>query len=206
MKQHIQNYLSEQGMNDICVDDILSKAQILSIIFQKADISQVPNEKVIVNQSITLPDECTQKRLYAVCDSVFEQISGYFLSLFLKIDEKIVRLSHTGRPALFDEMAVNNDTAQAHLAARVALSAWFNQVENSDEWVKSQELSPDFYPENVGVWALPICSDTGGVIGVLYGEHAHHDTHSSEHWQWTIALAVTTAEILQHIQQDIQAA
>lgn len=206
MKQRIQNYLSEQGMNDICVDDILSKAQILSIIFQRADISQVSREKVIVNQSITLFDKDTPKRLYALCDSVFERVSGDCLSLFLKIDEKIVCLSHIGRPALFSEMAVNHNTASQHLAARVALSAWFNQVENSDEWVKSGELSPDFYPKNVGVWALPICRDTGGVVGVLYGEHAPKNTHSSEHWQWTIALATVVAEILHNVQQDIQAA
>ena len=206
MKKRIQNYLSEQGMNDICVDDILSKAQMLSIVFQKADISQVPADKIVENQYITLTDEDTQKRLYAVCDSVFAEISAYFLSLFLKIDEKIVRLSHIGNPALFKEMAVNHDTASQHLAARVALSAWFNQVENSDEWVKSQELSPDFYPQNVGVWALPICTDTGGVVGVLYGEHAHQNTPTAEHWQWAIALTIATTEILQNIQKDFQAA
>ena len=204
MKQRIKNYLLEQGISNICVDDILPKAQMLSIVFHQADINKVLLQKNFINQTVikSKNNEDTQilARLYALCDTVFSTINNRFLSLFSMKNEKITLLLQCGLTSQFTEMAITEETAKQHLAARAALSAWLQCVDSSSDWVKSQELLSDFYPHNVQVFAIPICSETGAVLGVLYGENNIDQPMDNEQFSWYIALTITLMESMQNIQ------
>ena len=207
MKQRIHTYLLEQGI-DIDKNLVKDAAQVLSIILTQADIQTINRHKVWqqkdMNLSSILPKytEETLCRLLAATDTVKTHLSAELLSIFLLHNQNLIRISHSGTQQ-FSTLLVNNDTACQHLASRVALSAWFNQVEHTNDWVKNQELSSEFYPNNVTAWALPICTDTGGVLGVVYGEQSHSHTINDEQFAWLLGLAIAAQTPLLSLFHDL---
>lgn len=201
MKQRIHSYLLEQGI-DIDENLVKDAAQVLAILLQQADISAINRQNIWqqcqIHLSSMLPENCEETlcRLFAAVDTVKTHILADSLSIFILKNQEIMRISHAGLPIVV-KLPVNDDTANQHLAVRTALSAWFNRIPQTDEWIASGELSSKFYPECKQIWALPICTDTGGVLGVLYGEHAITQNINDEQFAWTLGLAIALQETLQ---------
>lgn len=210
MKQRIRSYLLEQGID---IDDNMVKdtAQVLGFLLIQANIESIDKSNIWkqdeVDLSFRLPEnmEDTLCCLFAVCDTVKTHLLSSSLSIFLLNNQEIIRVSHSGKPQI-STMPVNNQTAHQHLAARVALSAWFNQVKCTDEWVQNGELSAEFYPNNMQCWALPICTETGSVLGVVYGENAVSQTIDNQQFAWALGLAIVLRDSIEHLLQHFQAA
>lgn len=212
----IDNYFNEQGIDKKIKNTVREHANILGILLQHADTKSILPEILWKTKDRDgsifdlgnywqQNDDNTKilQNLYAVSDTVFSQHKCSHLSLFVVHNDILLRLISLGSK---NDAVLNlgEDGWQKHLAARVATSAWLNICDDCSLWLQNNDLSGSHYNDAKRLWALPICSDTGGVVGVLYGEDEQDKAWQSDSIAAWVGLSIVLPTLLENIQKTLK--
>lgn len=141
--------------------------------------------------------------LNAVLDSITDRHPLLRLSVYALLpgvgepDEMaLVCVANMGR-ASEGILMVNEQESLRHHACRVAKTAWGVVVDDVPYWVSLGELSQARDVNTQSEMCLPICTETGAVIGVVHAESDRKNAFDEAVQSWLVALALAAEPVIQ---------
>ncbi|WP_239323530.1 hypothetical protein [Snodgrassella gandavensis] len=142
----------------------------------------------------------TLRQIYLALDSIASRYHNDTFAVYLyESDEEagqLYRLLAQGSK-LPARIECGQQQVQQYLFARTATTGWLNQVNNVQQWLADGSL----VGEQVGVsqLAVPVTSEQGLILGVLYTTHQHANAITeAELIDWT-ALAIVITPLLHNL-------
>lgn len=115
------------------------------------------------------------KRLFMALDSVFSRCKGvraaavYALMPSENAAFRLVCLSQQGE-GLENIWNLDENVADVSLACRCAQSGWMNVASDVRRWLDLGELSGERNHASAAQISIPVCTESGGVLGVVHVE------------------------------------
>lgn len=144
------------------------------------------------------------KRLFMALDSVFSRSEGvraaavYALMPSENAAFRLVCLSQQGE-GLENIWNPDENVADVSLACRSAQSGWMNIASDVGRWLALGELSGERNRHSAAQLSIPVCTESGGVLGVVHVEFEKAgcaDEAAQAEW---IALALALSEPLKQL-------
>ncbi|MBP6345240.1 hypothetical protein AB8Q18_10790 [Neisseriaceae bacterium CLB008] len=108
---------------------------------------------------------------------------------------ELVCMANMGR-ASEGVLLVNEQESMRHHASRVAKTAWGVVVDDVPYWVSLGELSQVRDPNTQSEMCLPICTETGAVVGVVHAESERKHAFDEATQSWLVALALAAEPVI----------
>ncbi|WP_301673321.1 MULTISPECIES: hypothetical protein [Neisseria] len=144
------------------------------------------------------------KRLFMAVDSVFSRSTGvrsaavYALMPSENAALRLVCLSQQGE-GLENIWEQDGNIADVSLACRCAQSGWMNIASDVSRWLELGELSGERNRHSAAQLSIPVCTESGGVLGVVHVEFEKAgcaDEAAQAEW---VALALALSEPLKQL-------
>ncbi|HFC4558582.1 TPA: hypothetical protein ACFJI5_002123 [Neisseria gonorrhoeae] len=144
------------------------------------------------------------KRLFMALDSVFSRSTGvrsaavYALMPSENAALRLVCLSQQGE-GLENIWEQDGNITDVSLACRSAQSGWMNVASDVRRWLNLGELSGERNHASAAQISIPVCTESGGVLGVVHVEFECAecaDTVAQAEW---VALALALSEPLKQL-------
>ncbi|WP_127264115.1 hypothetical protein [Neisseria meningitidis] len=144
------------------------------------------------------------KRLFMALDSVFSRCKGvraaavYALMPSENAAFRLVCLSRQGE-VLENLWDLDEAAGKVSLACRSAQSGWMNIASDVRRWLDLGELSGERNHASAAQISIPVCTESGGVLGVVHVEFEcaeYADEAAQAEW---VALALTLSEPLKQL-------
>ncbi|EMU5178905.1 hypothetical protein L4465_002228 [Neisseria gonorrhoeae] len=144
------------------------------------------------------------KRLFMALDSVFSRPTGvrsaavYALMPSENAALRLVCLSQQGE-GLENIWEQDGNITDVSLACRSAQSGWMNVASDVRRWLNLGELSGERNHASAAQISIPVCTESGGVLGVVHVEFECAecaDTAAQAEW---VALALALSEPLKQL-------
>lgn len=148
--------------------------------------------------------EDSLKRLFMALDSVFSRYEGvraaavYALMPSENAAFRLVCLSQQGE-GLENIWELDENVADVSLACRCAQSGWMNIASDVGRWLALGELSGERNRHSAAQLSIPVCTESGGVLGVVHVEFEKAGcTDEAAQAEW-VALALALSEPLKQL-------
>ncbi|RQJ98643.1 hypothetical protein COI12_02170 [Neisseria meningitidis] len=141
------------------------------------------------------------KRLFIALDSVFSRCKGvraaavYALMPSENAAFRLVCLSQQGE-GLENIWNLDENVADVSLACRCAQSGWMNVASDVRRWLDLGELSGERNHASAAQISIPICTESGGVLGVVHVEFECAECAGTAAQVEWVALALALSEPL----------
>ncbi|ARB71751.1 TPA: hypothetical protein WH558_000745 [Neisseria meningitidis] len=141
------------------------------------------------------------KRLFMALDSVFSRCKGvraaavYALMPSENAAFRLVCLSQQGE-GLENIWNLDENVADVSLACRCAQSGWMNVASDVRRWLDLGELSGERNHASAAQISIPICTESGGVLGVVHVEFECAECAGTAAQVEWVALALALSEPL----------
>lgn len=141
------------------------------------------------------------KRLFMALDSVFSRSTGvrsaavYALMLSENQAFQLICLSQQGE-GLENIWNLDENVADVSLACRCAQSGWMNVASDVRRWLDLGELSGERNHASAAQISIPICTESGGVLGVVHVEFECAECAGTAAQVEWVALALALSEPL----------
>lgn len=150
--------------------------------------------------------EMCLRQIFMALDSTFSQCpttaqpqSAVVYLLLPETPPVLLRLTQQGK-IVESRLTVDESCLNQHLAQRSAHTGWLNIVNEVPTWLDSGDLQGTHHQRAASQIALPVCADSGAVLGVIYLEsgskNGFADAENQVPW---VALAVALAKPLQEL-------
>lgn len=146
-------------------------------------------------------NEESLKRLFMALDSVFSRCKGvraaavYALMPSENAAFRLVCLSQQGE-GLENIWNLDENVADVSLACRCAQSGWMNVASDVRRWLDLGELSGERNHASAAQISIPICTESGGVLGVVHVEFECAECAGTAAQVEWVALALALSEPL----------
>lgn len=144
------------------------------------------------------------KRLFMALDSVFSRCKGvraaavYALMLSENAAFRLVCLSRQGE-VLENLWDLDEAAGKVSLACRSAQSGWMNVASDVRRWLDLGELSGERNHASAAQISIPVCTESGGVLGVVHVEFECAECAGTEAQVEWVALALALSEPLKQL-------
>ncbi|MCL5941767.1 hypothetical protein M5Z24_10275 [Neisseria meningitidis] len=144
------------------------------------------------------------KRLFMALDSVFSRCKGvraaavYALMPSENAAFRLVCLSQQGE-GLENIWNLDENVADVSLACRCAQSGWMNVASDVRRWLDLGELSGERNHASAAQISIPICTESGGVLGVVHVEFECAECAGTAAQVEWVALALALSEPLKQL-------
>lgn len=144
------------------------------------------------------------KRLFMALDSVFSRCKGvraaavYALMPSENAAFRLVCLSQQGE-GLENIWNLDENVADVSLACRCAQSGWMNVASDVRRWLDLGELSGERNHASAAQISIPICTESGGVLGVVHVEFECAECADEAAQAEWVALALALSEPLKQL-------
>ncbi|MBW3919077.1 hypothetical protein HHB59_10525 [Neisseria meningitidis] len=141
------------------------------------------------------------KRLFMALDSVFSRSTGvrsaavYALMPSENQAFQLICLSQQGE-GLENIWNLDENVADVSLACRCAQSGWMNVASDVRRWLDLGELSGERNHASAAQISIPICTESGGVLGVVHVEFECAECAGTAAQVEWVALALALSEPL----------
>lgn len=141
------------------------------------------------------------KRLFMALDSVFSRCKGvraatvYALMPSENASFRLVCLSQQGE-GLENIWNLDENVADVSLACRCAQSGWMNVASDVRRWLDLGELSGERNHASAAQISIPVCTESGGVLGVVHVEFECAECAGTAAQVEWVALALALSEPL----------
>ncbi|ELL28718.1 hypothetical protein [Neisseria meningitidis] len=141
------------------------------------------------------------KRLFMALDSVFSRCKGvraaavYALMPSENAAFRLVCLSQQGE-GLENIWNLDENVADVSLACRCAQSGWMNIASDVRRWLDLGELSGERNHASAAQISIPVCTESGGVLGVVHVEFECAECAGTAAQVEWVALALALSEPL----------
>ncbi|HEZ0699976.1 TPA: hypothetical protein WGQ52_002043 [Neisseria meningitidis] len=141
------------------------------------------------------------KRLFMALDSVFSRCKGvraaavYALMPSENAAFRLVCLSQQGE-GLENIWNLDENVADVSLACRCAQSGWMNVASDVRRWLDLGELSGERNHASAAQISIPVCMESGGVLGVVHVEFECAECAGTAAQVEWVALALALSEPL----------
>ncbi|HGG7765485.1 TPA: hypothetical protein ACJJPE_001048 [Neisseria meningitidis] len=144
------------------------------------------------------------KRLFMALDSVFSRCKGvraaavYALMPSENAAFRLVCLSRQGE-VLENLWDLDEAAGKVSLACRCAQSGWMNVASDVRRWLDLGELSGERNHASAAQISIPICTESGGVLGVVHVEFECAECADEAAQAEWVALALALSEPLKQL-------
>lgn len=144
------------------------------------------------------------KRLFMALDSVFSRSTGvrsaavYVLMPSENQAFQLICLSQQGE-GLENIWNLDENVADVSLACRCAQSGWMNVASDVRRWLDLGELSGERNHASAAQISIPICTESGGVLGVVHVEFECAECADEAAQAEWVALALALSEPLKQL-------
>lgn len=144
------------------------------------------------------------KRLFMALDSVFSRCKGvraaavYALMPSENAAFRLVCLSQQGE-GLENIWNLDENVADVSLACRCAQSGWMNVASDVRRWLDLGELSGERNHASAAQISIPVCTESGGVLGVVHVEFECAECADEPAQAEWVALALALSEPLKQL-------
>ncbi|HEZ4782931.1 TPA: hypothetical protein WIZ08_000685 [Neisseria meningitidis] len=144
------------------------------------------------------------KRLFMALDSVFSRCKGvraaavYALMPSENAAFRLVCLSQQGE-GLENIWNLDENVADVSLACRCAQSGWMNVASDVRRWLDLGELSGERNHASAAQISIPVCTESGGVLGVVHVEFECAECADEAAQAEWVALALALSEPLKQL-------
>ncbi|CWO87220.1 TPA: hypothetical protein ACJ3EQ_001256 [Neisseria meningitidis] len=144
------------------------------------------------------------KRLFMALDSVFSRCKGvraaavYALMPSENAAFRLVCLSQQGE-GLENIWNLDENVADVSLACRCAQSGWMNVASDVRRWLDLGELSGERNHASAAQISIPVCTESGGVLGVVHVEFECAECAGTAAQVEWVALALALSEPLKQL-------
>ncbi|HGH6659543.1 TPA: hypothetical protein ACJL7J_000125 [Neisseria meningitidis] len=144
------------------------------------------------------------KRLFMALDSVFSRCKGvraaavYALMPSENAAFRLVCLSQQGE-GLENIWNLDENVADVSLACRCAQSGWMNVASDVRRWLDLGELSGERNHASAAQISIPVCTESGSVLGVVHVEFECADCADEAAQAEWVALALALSEPLKQL-------
>ncbi|HGK6217200.1 TPA: hypothetical protein ACJ3I6_002081, partial [Neisseria meningitidis] len=144
------------------------------------------------------------KRLFMALDSVFSRSTGvrsaavYALMPSENQAFQLICLSQQGE-GLENIWNLDENVADVSLACRCAQSGWMNVASDVRRWLDLGELSGERNHASAAQISIPICTESGGVLGVVHVEFECAECADEAAQAEWVALALALSEPLKQL-------
>ncbi|MDO1508773.1 MULTISPECIES: hypothetical protein [unclassified Neisseria] len=180
----IQDYLQTQGLrlprDEVRVAYLATQA-VINIGNASIDRSVLwyINDEVVLSEYIeqNSENEALLKKIFMALDSVFsrnqnvQSVAIYALMSSENNEPYLLRLVQQGK-GIEQKVPVNEENGCFYLPARTAQTGWLNIVDDVAHWQEQEELQGSHHTRSQSQISLPICTESGAVLGVLHAEYA----------------------------------
>lgn len=179
----IQDYLQTQGLrlprDEVRVAYLATQA-VINIGNASIDRSVLwyINDEVVLSEYIeqNSENEALLKKIFMALDSVFsrnqnvQSVTIYALMPSENNKPYLLRLVQQGK-GIEQKVPVNEENGSFYLPVRTAQTGWLNIVDDVAYWLEQKELQGSHHIRSQSQISLPICTESGAVLGVLYAEY-----------------------------------
>lgn len=212
----IKDYLQTQGLKLPLTELQVAYAGIQAVMTHgqaEIDRTLLWCEHTEHSLSSTIPQTTENEQLirsiFMALDSTFSRASNTVQSavVYLMLPEKppiLLRINNQGE-SIEHYLSVQEETLSDHLAKRSAHTGWLNIVDNVSTWQKNGDLQGAHHQRSASQIALPVCAESGAVLGIVYLESHQPNAFANEETQtpW-VALAIALIEPLQALLNNLQ--
>ncbi|HGI8305218.1 TPA: hypothetical protein ACJ3IP_000038 [Neisseria meningitidis] len=149
-------------------------------------------------------NEESLKRLFMALDSVFSRCKGvraaavYALMPSENAAFRLVCLSRQGE-VLENLWDLDEAAGKVSLACRSAQSGWMNVASDVRRWLDLGELSGERNHASAAQISIPVCTESGGVLGVVHVEFECAECAGTAAQAEWVALALALSEPLKQL-------
>lgn len=204
----IRDYLQTQGLHlpeDSVHISYLASRAVMDTGHASIDRSILwyANDDAVLSDYLeqTPEHDTLLKQIFMALDSVFSRVgkaqSATVYALMPSESNKrcLLRLAQQGRP-VEQIIPVNDEYSRLYLPARTAQTGWLNWVGNVDEWMARNELQGEHHLRSGSQISLPVCTDSGAVLGVIHVEYQDRDVPDDESLAEWVALSLALSQPL----------
>ncbi|MDO4997677.1 MAG: hypothetical protein Q4E16_03425 [Neisseria sp.] len=136
------------------------------------------------------------KQVFMALDSCFERAEVQSASVYAVCGQDLVRLAQQGLP-LEQKLTLSLENTRASLALHSAHTGWLNRVDDVAQWLEWGDLVGEHYARCASQMSVPICLESGRVLGMIHLEAAHKHAFANDEMQtaW-VALAIALVQPL----------
>lgn len=207
----IQDYLQTQGLRlskDMVHMSYLAVQAVMDVGHASIDRSVLwyADDEVVLSDYFEQNDdnEALLKQIFMALDSVFsrtERVSNatvYALRLSENNHLCLLRLAQQGE-RVEQKMTVDEEYGRFYLPVRTAQTGWLNLVDDVDSWLKQGELQGEHHSRSRSQISLPVCTDSGVVLGVVHVEYQDKEALNEEAQAEWVALSLALSQPLSEL-------
>ena len=146
-------------------------------------------------------NEALLKQIFMALDSTFsregkaQSATVYALMPSENNGLHLIRLAQQGKP-LEQRLAADEHHGRLHLPVRTAQTGWLNLADDTAAWLAQGELEGAHHSRNGSQMSLPVCTDSGAVLGVVHVEYPEKNMPNEAAQAEWVALALALAQPL----------
>lgn len=212
--EQIKDYLQTHGLRLNTEGVMLTRLAAETVMEQglahiEHDVLWYENSNVKLNDFVAENTENTQilQQIFMALDAAITRYpvqSAVVYGVFP--NGQLLRLVQQGKP-LEQQLSINEQSIQTHLAARSVQSGWLNLVDDVDAWLASGSLSGEENRRFGSQGSFPIHGSNGAVYGLLHIECTSKCVFDEEDFlaQWvglSLALLPKLKALLPHFHEN----
>lgn len=148
------------------------------------------------------------KQIFMALDSVFERYPVQSAAVYALAQRNLpilFQLVQQGLP-LEEALPLDDEHIARYLAARSAHTAWLNVCDDVEKWLEWGDLNGEYNRRAGAQMSLPICQESGQVLGILYIELAQGEKIQAELFSAWLGLALALSPILNKMNDELNLA
>lgn len=207
----IQDYLQTQGLS-LPKDRVHMSYLAVRAVMDAGHASIDRSVLWYVADGVVLSDyvgqeaenEVLLKQIFMALDSVFSRVEKaqnatvYILMPSENNERCLLRLVQQGKP-IEQKLLVDEELGSSYLPVRTAQTGWLNLVDDVELWLQQGELEGIHHKRSSSQISLPVCTDSGAVLGVVHVEYAEKDILDDENQAEWVALSLALAQPLSEL-------
>ncbi|MGF6147100.1 Uncharacterised protein [Kingella potus] len=201
----VRDYLQTQGLK-LSADDVrvayLAAEAVVNMGQAEIDRSVLWNGEAAALLPRNGDTEAVLRQVFMALDSVYSRSDVRSAAVYALLPQQVLLcLSAQGRPVA-EVLSLDAETERRHLACRSAGSGWLNLAGDVPRWLENGDLAGAEHADSGSQAALPVCSPSGRVLGVVYVESAEKNAFGEDVLAQWVALALALAAPLRVLAGD----
>lgn len=207
----IQDYLQTQGLRlpkDMVHMSYLAVQAVMNVGHASIDRSVLwyADDEVVLSDYFEQDDdnEALLKQVFMALDSMFSRTdkAANATVYVLRPSENnhlcLLRLAQQGE-RVEQKMTVDEEHSRFYLPVRTAQTGWLNLVDDVDSWLELGELQGEHHSRSRSQISLPVCTDSGAVLGVVHVEYQDKEALNEEAQAEWVALSLALSQPLSEL-------
>lgn len=209
----IQDYLQTQGlrlpkedvhMACLAVQAVMNAGQAA---IDRSVLWYANNEAVLAEHiEENAANEALLKQIFMALDSANSRMPEGLSAVVYALmpsesgEPYLLRLAQQGA-VIEQRIAVNEASSWQYLPSRTAQTGWLNLANDTAKWLEWDELHGEHHSRNQSQMALPVCTESGRVLGVVHVEGAESEMFDEAAQTGWVGLAVALVEPMRTLLQ-----